>query len=544
MSGKALETIWWTTDMDTEPCIFHIDIDAFFASVETLRNPRLAERPVAVGAGVIASCSYDARRFGLHAGMPLREARKRCPGLVVLEGHYPIYRCYAEQVFGLCREYSPAIETHLDEAFCDLSGTERLYSCSAFPPRSPRGDGGDLLGSIGRTVLGEGGQASVFPPRSRAFPPRSPGTIAGTGPQGRPARVGDGAFPPRSPRGDGGEEMGAIDRAVRGEGDGGASDSPSPSSRKDEADALFRVAGELVERVRREVGLSVSLGMGRNRMLAKMASKSAKPAGLRRVRREEEEGFLRPLPVRLLPGVGPRTAGVLTKLNIETIEEMRALSRDSLKAMFGQNGELLHERCRGEDTRIVSTREIPRSISRETSFHEDTISPEEIDGMLHYLTERAANTLRKLGLKTRTIEVKLRYADFKDTAGGRTLRTPTQIDGEIFEMALALRRSLHTRRVGLRLIGVTLSKLVPDDGTRPLDLLEEGTETAWGGDLLEGVLRAAGRRKRSLGLCRSLDRIRERFGYSSVVSGKSLNLLGKLPQDAYGYILRTPSLTK
>lgn len=440
--------------METEHCIFHIDIDAFFASVEKLRNPRLAERPVAVGGGVIASCSYDARRFGLYAGMPLREARKRCPGLVILEGHYPIYRCYAEHVFDLCREYAPAIETHLDGALCDLSGTEKLYA---------------LL------------------------------------------------------------------------------------QRSDEASALLRVAAELTERVRREVGLSVSLGMGRNRMLAKMASKSAKPGGLRRVGREEEAGFMRPLPIRLLPGVGMRTEEVLHKLNIETIEEMQALPRDSLKAMFGQNGVLLYERCRGEDTRVISSREIPRSISRETSFHEDTTSSDEIEGMLYYLTERAANTLRKLGLKVRTVEVKLRYADFKESAGGKTLRTPTQIDDEIFEVALALRRSLHSRRVGLRLIGVTLSKFVPDDGARPLELCFPPPSPPRGrsalsspdeDDLLAAVVQAAGRRKRSLSLCRSLDDIRERFGYSSVVCGKSLNLLGKLPQDSYGYILRTPSLTK
>jgi DNA polymerase-4 len=428
--------------LETSACVFHIDIDAFFASVEQLRNPRLAERPVAVGAGVIASCSYEARRFGLSAGMPLGEATKRCPDLVILAGHYPIYRCFAEQVFDICREYAPAIESHLDEAFCDLSGTQKLY-------------GFELAGPTGYE---------------------------------RPA--------------------------------GGRPGAPSP-----------RIAVELKERVRKEVGLNVSLGIGRSRMVAKMASKSAKPNGLRLVGSREEDDFLRPLPVRLLPGVGPKTESLLARLNISRIEEMRALSRSSLRAMFGQNGLLLYERCRGEDTRAIGAREIPRSISRETSFHQPTTSREEIEGMLHYLTERAANTLRKLGLKTRTVEVKICYADSEFEAGGRALRRPTQLDGEIFETALALRRSLYTRRVALRLVGVTLSRLVPDDGTCMLDL--------FGGS--QGGLEE---RRRELSLCRSLDRVRERFGYSAVVSGKSLHLLGKLPQDAYGYILRTPSLTR
>jgi DNA polymerase-4 len=530
--------------METEACVFHIDIDAFFASVEQLRNPRLAGRPVVVGAGVIASASYEARRFGLSAGMPLAEARRRCPGLVILEGHYPIYRCFAEQVFDVCRIYAPAMECHLDEAFCDLSGTQRLYGFGARPGK---------------------------------------------------------------------------------------------------ADELPRVALELWKRIQDEVGLSVSLGIGRSRMIAKMASKSAKPRGLRWVQPSEEDAFLRPLPVRLLPGVGPRTASVLDKLNIQTIEEMRLLSRDSLRAMFGQNGVLLHERCRGEDTRAIGAREIPRSISRETSFHRDAIATDEIEGMLHYLTERAANAMRKLGLKARTVEVKLRSTDFQDEVGARTLRTPTQIDSEIFEVVMALRRSLQKRRVALHLVGVTLSRFVPDDGTRAVELWStvfsppvppegavrelpcHGAPLPRGGavssppgppegavcaaasqgrpplrspegavcvsasqgrpplrspegavcvsasqgrppgppegavalsrsgaasasegavDLFAALEEAMRKTRGALSLCRSLDRIRERFGYSSVVSGKSLNLLGKLPQDAYGYVLRTPSLTR
>jgi DNA polymerase-4 len=470
--------------MEICPCVFHVDIDAFFASVEELRNPRLVGRPVAVGTGVIASCNYEARRFSLQAGMPLREARRRCPKLVILEGHYPIYRCFAEKVFDLCREYAPAIECHLDEAFCDMTGTQKLY-------------GFQMARHSGPETAARGGS-----------------------------------------------------------GRGGARGGGVP-----------QVARELVERIGSQVGLSVSLGIGRNRMVAKMASKSAKPGGLRQIEPGQEEAFISPLPIRLLPGIGPRTAAVLEKLNLQTIGEMRTLCRESLKAIFGQNGALLYERCRGEDTRAIGRREIPRSISRETSFHEDQTVPEEIEGMLHYLSERAANTLRKLGLKTRRVEVKLRYADHQEVVGGRSLPAPTQIDEEIFETALALRRSLHTRRVALRLVGVALSRLSPDDGTHELDLFGgvcgvvpasplhrprgdglpgTGGEDAGSRreDLVEEVLEGLERRRRALSLCRSLDRLRERFGYSAVVSGKSLHLLGKLPQDAYGYILRTPSLTR
>src|SRR5262245_62370226 len=105
--------------------VLHVDIDAFFAAIEQVRDPRLKGKPVIVGAGVIASCSYEARRFGLKAGMSLSEAKRLCPRAVLLEGHAQAYRCYDERVFERCRELSPDVETYLDEAYLELTGTER-----------------------------------------------------------------------------------------------------------------------------------------------------------------------------------------------------------------------------------------------------------------------------------------------------------------------------------------------------------------------------------------------------------------------------------
>ena len=107
--------------------VLHVDIDAFFAAIEQQRDPRLRGQPVIVGAGVIASCSYEARAFGLKAGMSLSEAKRLCPKAVILEGHTQVYRCFAEEIFARCRLVAPAVETYLDEAYCDLSGTERLH---------------------------------------------------------------------------------------------------------------------------------------------------------------------------------------------------------------------------------------------------------------------------------------------------------------------------------------------------------------------------------------------------------------------------------
>jgi DNA polymerase-4 len=292
--------------------------------------------------------------------------------------------------------------------------------------------------------------------------------------------------------------------------------------------------------VRDESGLTISAGIGRNRMFAKMASKSIKPDGLRRILPEEEEDFLRDLPVSRLPGVGPKTEELFRKLNIRTVSEMRLLSRESLQAMLGIPGALLHERCRGEDTQPVNEREVPRSIRRETSFHSDTIDRETIEGTLYYLTERAANTMRRQGLEARHIGVKIRYSDSAEESASRKLPQSTQLDSELFELARGILGTIHSRRVALRLVGVVLGGFRRDLGVRQA-LLFETPERA-GADGTAGRVVSSVRRERKL--LESLDSIRGRYGYSSVVCGKSLHLLGTVEQDDHGFVLRTSSLTK
>lgn len=408
--------------------VLHVDIDAFFASVEQICHPRLRGRPVIVGNGVIASCSYEARRFGLHAGMRLSEARRLCPEVVILDGHEKTYRAFAGRVFAICRRLAPAVECYLDEAYCDLTGARRLY-------------GGDLRNA----------------------------------------------------------------------------------------------ARQLKEAVRREVGLSVTVGLGTSRMVAKMASKSVKPNGLKAVRPGQEEGFISGLTVDKLPGVGHATAPILRRLNVQTIADLRALPLEQLVRLFGVSGRLLHERCRGRDTQAVSVREIPQSISRETSFHHDTIDRVEIEGMLGYLSERAVRAARQLGLKARTVSARVRYSSTSGEAGGRsgpggeaasrTLTDPSDRDEEVYAAVQELLTKIYTRRESLHGVGVTLSNFVADS-LGQLDLFDPD------------------RGPRLDRLYKSLDHVRDRFGHSAVVTGKSIHLLGKVEQDGYGFVLRTPSLTK
>ncbi len=403
---------------DRSPIILHVDIDAFFAAIEQQRDPRLQGRPVIVGAGVIASCSYEARRFGLKAGMPLSEAKRLCPEAVILEGHAQIYRCYAETIFERCRAISPAVETYLDEAYCELTGTERLH-------------GGDVV---------------------------------------------------------------AAARRLKGE-------------------------------IRHATGITVTCGIGPNRMLAKLAGKTVKPDGLARVTAAEADAFMVDRPVEQVAGVGHRHAQTLRSMNVRTAGQMRALSVEALVALFGAPGRLLYERCRGRDTAVVNVREIPLSISRETSFHAPTADAREIEGMLEYLAGRACRAARELGIRPRTVAARLRYSDGESAERAHTMPQPSDADPVVLAVVLDSAKRLFTRRVSLHGVGLTLSQFVPAGGEQGA-LFDE---------------RVAGRRA---ALFRAFDGVRDNFGHGVLVSGRALHLKGRLDEDEHGFVLRTPSLTK
>jgi DNA polymerase-4 len=260
-------------------------------------------------------------------------------------------------------------------------------------------------------------------------------------------------------------------------------------------------------------------------MLAKLVGKTTKPDGLARIRAHEAEAFLVERPVEQLAGVGHAHAKTLRGMNLRTIGELRVLPVGALEALFGAPGRLLYERCRGRDTAPVVSREIPLSISRETSFHHDTADPREIDGMLEYLVGRACRTARELALTARTVSVRLRYSDDESAEQARSLAQPSAVDPVVLALALQLHTQLYTRRVSLHAIGVTLSNFARDAAEQ--------------GSLFDE--REAGRRA---ALCEALDRVRGSYGHGAVVSGRALHLKGRVGEDRYGFVLRTPSLTK
>jgi DNA polymerase-4 len=281
----------------------------------------------------------------------------------------------------------------------------------------------------------------------------------------------------------------------------------------------------LAAAIRADTGLGVTVGLGPNRMLAKMAGKRTKPAGLGAVTAEEADSFLLPLPVGDLLGVGPAHRRALADMNVRTVSDLRRLPRETLAALFGAHGEALYERARGQDSRALTAREVPLSVSRETAFHHDTADFEEISGTLCYLTARACRAARELGIGARLIEVHVGYADGVSERGSSGLRRPTALDPDVEPLAEALLARLHRRRVLVRRVGVKLSRFAAV-GPAQLDLLEADD---------------GGRSER---LVEGLDSVRDRFGDGSVISGRSVHLIGRLERTSHGFVLRTPSLTK
>ncbi len=288
--------------------------------------------------------------------------------------------------------------------------------------------------------------------------------------------------------------------------------------------ASLDVAARIRARIKTETGLSVSIGIARNRLMARMATDFAKPAGICEVWPGYERDFLAPLPVEALTGIGHRTAEVLSRLNIHTVGDVAQLDPRLLETIFGVNGRIIHQRSLGIDEAPPPC-SVPRTISRETTFQNDVSHRDAVEAMLHYLVERAANKLRQLALTARAVHVKVCYADFESAAKSLALAAPSDRDHEIFAAALDVLRKILTRRARVRQVGVRLSDLRPG-GAVQLRLFSG-----------RSALRAAN-------LYRALDHIRARFGFSAVTAGKSLDLLNRLPRDKNGFKLRTACLNQ
>jgi len=379
--------------------ILHVDMDAFYASVEQRDNPELVGKPVIVGGsgetrGVVCAANYEARRFGVHSAMPSVTARRLCPQGIFLPPRMDYYAQISRDIREIFHRFTPLVEPlSLDEAFLDVTGCEGLF---------------------------------------------------GSAPQ---------------------------------------------------------IAKKIKEEIQSRIRLVASVGVAPNKFLAKMASDLEKPDGFVVVDPHRVQDFLDPLPVGRLWGVGKVSGKAFQKLGISTIGQLRKLSVETLESHFGKSGRHFWQLAHGiDDRRVVPDRDA-KSISHETTFAKDIADFAFLRIWLLELTEQVARRLRQHRLVGQTVQLKIRFADFRTITRRRTLAEPTNITEEIWQAAAELltrgATASTSRRGAIRLLGVGVSGLEIDSGRQ--------------GNLFDN-----GRREKQQKLDQVTDQIRDRFGVSSL----------------------------
>jgi DNA polymerase IV len=287
---------------------------------------------------------------------------------------------------------------------------------------------------------------------------------------------------------------------------------------------IRNMALEIKKRVKDEIGIVVSIGIANSKVVAKIASDYSKPDGLIEVPPGEEAAFLAPLPIRRMPGIGEKTEPILKRLGIDTIGKLASLPADSLKRVLGSYGEHLHNLALGLDDSPVEARGEAKSISRETTYSEDMRDRAVLEASLRYLAERVGRSLRRSGKLARTVTIKLRTSDFATITRSRTLPQATDADDVVFDTGLKLfETTLAKERRAVRLIGIGVSGF----GERAQQL-----------SLLDG---SAQRRAK---LDSAVDRIREKFGFGAIQTGRTIKLRDLFGEDERGYRLHTPGLSR
>ncbi|HNT23651.1 MAG TPA: DNA polymerase IV [Anaerolineales bacterium] len=384
--------------------ILHLDLDAFFCSVEELHDPSLRGIPFAVGGmpderGVVASCSYAARQHGVRSAMPMARAVQLVPKLVIVPSRHHTYGEVSRQVMQHLFNLTPLVEQlSIDEAFLDVS---------------------------------------------------------------------------------------------------------------DLPDASLDMAQHLQKTILHQLGLPCSLGGATNKLTAKIATDVGKalhrggtpPNAITIVPPGQEAAFLAPLPTIALWGIGPKTASRLAELGIHTIGDIVRWPKEDLEKRFGKLGTELSIRAQGVDESPIITEHNAKSISQETTYAHDISDQQVLKQTLRTLAARVAQRLRKEGLYSATIKIKLRWADFSTITRQVTLPQPGNLDEEIFQAALALFEKAHKPGQSVRLLGVGAGNL--QNQTRQLSLWQQASTEPHN-------LQAA------------IDAVRQRYGNTAIKRGSEL----------------------
>ena len=278
--------------------------------------------------------------------------------------------------------------------------------------------------------------------------------------------------------------------------------------------SLLPEAEAIRDRVKAATGLDCSVGIGPNRMVAKLASDYAKPRGLMEVRAGWEEGFLAGLELGALPGVGPRTAARWAERGLTTVAQVQAMAPEALARLVGDDAKWLKLRAHGHGGTTLRAGRAAKSVSRETTFARDLRDVREARRVLDLLAARVTAQLREEGLEARTLTLKIRWDDFTTRTRSRTLGAPTALEGEVLPAARALLEPAFAEalraRHGVRLLGIAATNLV---AAGPADLFE------------------APARQRQRALSEVLDRVRGRYGFEAIAPGHLVDRPGRRSED-------------
>jgi DNA polymerase-4 len=258
----------------------------------------------------------------------------------------------------------------------------------------------------------------------------------------------------------------------------------------------------LIRRMHDELGLNGSIGLSHNKFLAKVASDLDKPRGFAIIGQAETDTFLKDKPVRLIWGVGQAGQASLAKAGIRTFADLLRWDRTDLAARFGAMGDRLWHLARGQDARRVSAHAPVKSISNETTFHEDTANPDILDGHLWRMAEKVADRAKAKGIAGRVVVLKLKRADHSSLSRRTALREPTQLADTIYRTARALFDQVNEGPY--RLLGCALSELCPE------------AQADISADLLDPQAHQRSKAERAT------DEIRNRFGTDAIVKGRAL----------------------
>lgn len=336
--------------------ITHLDLDAFFVSVEELRNPKLKGKPVLIGGmsnrGVVAACSYEARKFGVHSAMPMKAALRLCRHALVVKSDFEAYTKYSRLITDIIRDSVPIFEkASIDEFYVDLTGMDKHFGCLKF-------------------------------------------------------------------------------------------------------------SDELKQKVSNESGLSISYGLASNKLVSKVATGEVKPNGQIEIPFGTEKGFLAPLSVMKLPGVGKERGYKLLKMGVETVKTLSEIPVSMMQTLLGKDGIELHRKANGVDESPVVPFREQKSISTEHTFDTDTIDIKFLQQELVRMTESIAFELRSQDKLTGCVTVKIRYSDFVTETKQESI-TYTAQDHVLIKVVRELFTKLFERRQLIRLIGVRFTDLIP-----------------------------------------------------------------------------------